>query len=238
MRLNKNRNWKLGLLALSALSVFAWQTSVDAQSGSRNSPSGSGRTRSTYQSGTQYGAGQGTGSVTRTVERTYEDKFWDWLKSSKFRNWAPAPGQGLEAYPGQSPHGAFLKMYMNRSAAAFPGKPPHGSVIVKENYTEDGKTLAALTVMYRVKGYDPDNGDWYYMKFNGDGTVATANGVRLGGKVKSCIDCHAGAGGGDFVFFNDEMAAGSGMKGSGTKGSGTKSSGTKPATAPAESGAQ
>jgi len=83
----------------------------------------------------------------------------------------------------------------------------HGSVVIKENYGEDKKTLVAVTVMYRVKGYNADAGDWYWVKYNADGTVANAppdkGGMRLSGRVKGCIDCHSGAGGGDFAFIND-----------------------------------
>jgi len=63
--------------------------------------------------------------------------------------------------------------------------------------------------MYRSKDYDPDNGDWYWVKFNPDGTVAHApaamGGMQLSGKVKSCIGCHSGAEGKDMVFANDKQ---------------------------------
>lgn len=125
----------------------------------------------------------------------------------KYQNWAPVPGQSDAAYPGESPHGAFLKMYLNRKAAGSPGNLPDGSIIIKENYEADGKTLAAITVMYRTKGYNQAAGDWYWVKYNPDGTVATAppekGSARLSGKPKGCIECHGGAEGDDFAFFND-----------------------------------
>ena len=30
----------------------------------------------------------------------------------------------------------------------------------------------AVTVMYRTKGYNPEGGDWYWAKYNPDGTIA------------------------------------------------------------------
>lgn len=135
--------------------------------------------------------------------RTFEARFWSWLQRVHYTNWAPAPGQDGGFYPGESPHGAFLKMYLNRAAAARPHELPHGSVIVKENYGEDGQTLMAVTVMYRAKGYDAKNKDWYWVKYNPDGSVAMKDDMRLAGQVKGCIECHSGADGNDFAFFND-----------------------------------
>ena len=138
----------------------------------------------------------------------FEKKFWMYLKSNAYENWAPAPGTGVDFYVGSSPHGAFLKMYLNRVAVGNPDTLPVGSIIVKENYSVDRATLMAITVMYHSKGYNPDGGDWYWVKFNPDGTVV-ASSVETGakpiaGKVSSCIDCHSDAGGNDFTFFNDK----------------------------------
>ncbi len=138
------------------------------------------------------------GSAIRAQE-TFESKFWQYLNEARYREWAPVAGTTGEAYEGQSPHGAMIKMYLNRRAAGRPDELPAGSVVVKENYGADGKTLMAVTTMYRPKTYK----GWYWTKYNPDGSVATKDGKRLAGQVKGCIDCHAGAGGNDDVFFND-----------------------------------
>jgi len=61
--------------------------------------------------------------------------------------------------------------------------------------------------MYRSKGYDPDNNDWYYVKYQPDGTVAMTPPEKgnqpIQGRFQSCIECHSSADGGDFVFAND-----------------------------------
>lgn len=152
------------------------------------------------------------GSTTRSQpmavaqKETFESRLWGYLTRAKYRNWAPVPGKSDEMYEGQSPHGAFLKMYLNRKAAGNAKTLPVGSIVIKENYTPT-KALAAITVMYRNKGYNPQGGDWYWVKYNPDGSVAakpTENGsMRLAGRVGGCIDCHSGADGGDFAFFND-----------------------------------
>lgn len=142
------------------------------------------------------------------AEETFEKKFWEYLDSNAYENWAPAPGQNGDFYQGRGPHGDFLKMYLNRTAAASPDELPNGSIIVKENYAADKETLAAITVMYRSKGYNKDAGDWYWIKYNPDGSIATtpeASGAnKIMGKPNSCIECHGGAAGNDFTFFNDK----------------------------------
>lgn len=156
-------------------------------------------------------SGSRAGSGRRAVDnRPFEAKFWDFLVSAKYVNWAPVPGKTDDLYEGSSPHGAFLKMYLNRTAAGRPKELPNGSIIVKENYGPDGKTLMAITVMYRSKGYNPEAGDWYWIKYNPNGTVAKAppemRSMPLAGKPMGCIKCHGeGAAGKDFAFFNDEM---------------------------------
>lgn len=133
---------------------------------------------------------------------SFESRLWAWLKSSNYEQWAPAPGQTTGFYEGQGPHGAQLKMYLNRTALSEPKNPPHGSIIIKENFNPQ-QELVAVTVMYRSKGFDPQNNDWYWVKYNPSGTVATKGDVRLAGKVNDCTQCHQGAAGNDYLFFND-----------------------------------
>jgi len=64
-----------------------------------------------------------------------------------------------------------------------------------------------ITVMQRSKGYDPEHGDWYYAKYMPDGKIAITppemKSMPVAGKFMTCIECHSGAGGNDFAFFND-----------------------------------
>jgi hypothetical protein len=140
--------------------------------------------------------------------QSFEAKFWDFLQSVQYQNWAPGPNQGPEPYRGRSPHGSYLKMYVNRPAAANPKDPPHGSIVVLENLGKDKKRLLSLTVMYRVKDFDPEHNDWYWIKYNADGTVGRtapdAGGKPIVGRVTGCIECHAKSKGGDFYFANDK----------------------------------
>jgi hypothetical protein len=116
--------------------------------------------------------------------------------TSDFEAWPFWPGyEGLQ--PGQSPHGAFHEVYISPGlAVALPlgdRTAPAGSVIVKENYTGE-KQVAGFSVMAKVPGYAPETGDWFWAMYRPDGTPAAS------GKLKGCIDCHAGMKDNDYVI--------------------------------------
>jgi hypothetical protein len=124
------------------------------------------------------------------------DALWSYItETHDYTEWKFFPGyEGM--YPGQSPHGAFLKLYANDAAyrAAKNGEPmPDGAILVKENYGKNKSTLMAITPMYKASGYNPAAGDWFWAKYSPDGKAAAA------GKVDSCISCHDSMGGGDYV---------------------------------------
>lgn len=117
-------------------------------------------------------------------------------------------------YPGMHPHGAVLEVLTgtvtidNREA----------KVITKRSYTGDDANVVTViknrlrflndvTVMLkREPGYDPENKDWFWAKYNPDGSLdATPNGIKLAGRIakgkrKGCIACHRRAEGDDFMF--------------------------------------
>ncbi len=109
------------------------------------------------------------------------------LKSQRYaQSWKFYPGKQA-LYTGQVPHGMLLTTYVNDIAfgalSAKAGTMPYGAIIVKENYTPDRK-LAAVTVMYKSKDFNPSAGDWFWSKTAADGTVEAS------GKVAGCIGCH------------------------------------------------
>ena len=121
----------------------------------------------------------------------------DYLQKQDYqKNWKMWPGLGA-FYPGQSPHGALLTTYVNNVALKAirgkKGKLPNGSIVAKENYSADKKYLA-LTVMYKIKGYDPQAGDWFWTKYAPDGKVQGE------GKIGGCINCHKRKKSNDFIF--------------------------------------
>lgn len=117
-------------------------------------------------------------------------------KTDNYQNWPLWPGKD-KFYEGKHPHGALLTTYVSTPAEAAiqdrAGAFPVGSMIVKENYSP-GKELGAVTVMYRVKGYDPNAGDWFWAKYKADGSIEKE------GKVSGCIGCHSAVIQNDWVF--------------------------------------
>jgi len=139
---------------------------------------------------------QNTAHTGSKVPEPEADALWSYItETHNYTNWKFFPGyEGM--YPGNSPHGAHLKLYANDVAyeAAKKGEPmPDGAILVKENYGKDKKTLMAITPMYKSAGYNPEAGDWFWAKLGPDGKSLAA------GKVDSCIGCHKQMGGGDYV---------------------------------------
>lgn len=122
--------------------------------------------------------------------------FWTYIHNTNpYTKWAMWPGmEGM--YEGKSPHGKYVRIFVNKPAleAAKAGKPmPPGAIIVKENF-KDKKTLDAITPMYKVKGYNPAGGDWYWTKIAANGKILAE------GKLKGCINCHEAVKSNDWVF--------------------------------------
>jgi hypothetical protein len=115
-------------------------------------------------------------------------------------------GGTTEMQEGKSPHGAYVTILVNdvaaRSIEEKKGSFDEGSLIVKKNYDQD-KKFTAYTVMYKVKGYDPEDGDWYWAKFAEDGTTdleGEAVKALFTEKGEGCIACHAQVKDRDWVF--------------------------------------
>ena len=102
-----------------------------------------------------------------------------------YNSWNLWPGKG-KFYRGTEPHGTLLTTYVNQPAYfSARGKKvmAEGSMIVKENYTAD-KKFSALSVMYKIPGYNPSAGDWFWASYDAYGKVLSS------GKAEACINCH------------------------------------------------
>jgi hypothetical protein len=112
-----------------------------------------------------------------------------------YRSWDLWPGKG-KLYEGGAPHGMLLTTFINETAfySIWKKEPfKDGAIIAKENYTKE-KKFVALTVMYKIKGYNPKAGDWFWVKYAPDGSVQAA------GKVGACIECHSQRKDNDYIL--------------------------------------
>lgn len=123
---------------------------------------------------------------------------WKLINSENFRDrWQMWPGT-KPLYKGSGPHGALLTTYINptgyKTIVKKENELPPGTIIVMENYMQD-KTLGAIAVMYRLVGFDPEHGNWFWVKYAPDGKPVTAEKdgatITLAGKVTECIECHS-----------------------------------------------
>ena len=126
---------------------------------------------------------------------------WKYItETSPYEDWDFWPDyEGFQ--PGKSPHGAILQVFVSDDgirniADETKGTMDNGVLIVKENYMPD-TTLAALTVMYKVGGFNPDNNDWFWAKYGPDGSVDKA------GTPAGCIGCHGAKADNDYLFTGD-----------------------------------
>lgn len=118
-----------------------------------------------------------------------------------YPQWAQFPDRE-GTLPSVLPHGPMSRVFINAEVesalADFTGQPPDGSIIVKENVGASPQvTEAALTIMWKVAGFDPANNDWFWANMTLDGDVVAA------GKVQSCMACHGGVRDNDFVFVHE-----------------------------------
>lgn len=119
-----------------------------------------------------------------------------YLNQSDYHSWQYWPGKE-PFYPGRFPHGSLLTTYVSagsyRAIKAKGGSIPAGEFVVKENFNAE-KQLIAISVMYKLAGYNAAGGDWFWLKYLSDGTI------QAEGKVSGCIGCHAAVKNNDWLF--------------------------------------
>jgi len=149
------------------------------------------------------------------ADAAYAQLLWDVMTSTRLS------GPDMihhTPYEGTDPHGMMLETFY--TTGTIDGHT--GDLIVKRNYGPAGVSadevlaspdahLAAYTVMFRREaGYDPEDKDWFWVKYLPDGTLDTMpDGMPMAGRIAKgmddgCIACHQG-GGEDLVFTSDYL---------------------------------
>jgi hypothetical protein len=117
-----------------------------------------------------------------------------------FSHWKNLDKINTEALP-SADHNAWFDIYVSTEAKkAYIEKLsllPVGSIIVKPLYPDEQRSeTSKLTIMLKMeKGYDRENGDWWYGVYDESGIKGSSQ-----GKIKSCIECHTQAKKTDYMF--------------------------------------
>jgi hypothetical protein len=126
---------------------------------------------------------------------------WTHLQQENYRQtWNLWPGT-TEKYTSVhgGPDDVLLTTYVNSLAlgaiTSKPGSMPAGAIIVTENYMLDGE-LAAITTMYKVRGYDAQHNDWFWVMYTPSGAVDAE------GRVAMCQNCHIAQASNDYIFLS------------------------------------
>jgi hypothetical protein len=131
-------------------------------------------------------------------------RLWERItKDTDYEKYPEWPGYGGMRI-GQSPHGRYHEIYVNRTlleALPIAAKTaPRGSIIVKENFDADRKSVG-FTVMAKVEGYDPGTNDWFWAAYSPDGKI------NMEGSPAYCIKCHEGLRSNDYIIVRPLDAA-------------------------------
>ncbi|MDO9631508.1 MAG: cytochrome P460 family protein [Humidesulfovibrio sp.] len=117
-------------------------------------------------------------------------------KTDPYAKWDLMPGT-TKMRQGKEPHGALQNVYVNKAALKAikdkAGAMPDGAIVVKENYMAD-KKLSSVTVLYKKKGFNPEAGDYMWLKYGADMKILAQ------GKPAPCIQCHTQAKANDYVI--------------------------------------
>ncbi len=128
------------------------------------------------------------------------EKLWKRIAEQKnYKQYPFWPGhKGIRR--GQSPHADLHRIYINsilRKTLPNTNKlAPEGSIIVKEGL-DNSKKLDSLTVMAKVKHFNPKGNDWFWAKYDKNGNVVVS------GKLKPCISCHSAVKNNDYIMIRD-----------------------------------
>ena len=116
-------------------------------------------------------------------------------EQAPYQEWALWPGKG-KLFKGMEPHGVYVTVYVNDTALESIKNATgmaDNSIVLKENYSAD-KQLVSVTVMQKIKGYNLEGGDWFWVRFSTDSKVNDE------GKVIMCLGCHTDAKTNDYIF--------------------------------------
>lgn len=139
-----------------------------------------------------------TDTAQKTIKHDYKSEFI----FPRWKNLHKLNTKPLES----DAHRAWLDIYVNNLAKepyiTQSDRFPIGSIVLKPLHTDPQRSeTARLVIMMKMqKGYDSQNGDWWYGVYDETGMEGWYQ-----GKIKSCIKCHAHAKETDYMFSETVM---------------------------------
>lgn len=121
-------------------------------------------------------------------------ELWQYIAvHSSYTSWAFwQDHKGLQK--GAAPHTPQHRVFVNDTGLSSEKQPLNfGTIMVKENLDNDSR-LKSLSVMYKIKGYNPVAGDWFWVRYSPEGKVERS------GKMQGCIGCHSTVKDNDYLF--------------------------------------
>ena len=110
-----------------------------------------------------------------------------------YTTWGSPPGwEGLR-YACDADHGPFVRLYANPLAIRgleLGSSLPDGALLVSASFQDPEGTPKLLTAMRKVRGFAPEDDDWYWGQLDEAGTR-----VAVGGDIPACAACHAASDG-------------------------------------------
>jgi hypothetical protein len=131
-----------------------------------------------------------------------------WQSIDGFMSWnEPAGWEGIVP-SSDGTHGPYVQIWIDDltlNALDSGSEIPDGAKLVKCGYSDaEGNPVSdslghSLTAMWKIDGYDPDHGDWFWARFDGTtGEVAT-----FAGQESACYSCHSADPDSDWVWYDD-----------------------------------
>ncbi len=142
-------------------------------------------------------AGSGEQDAVTAMAQTLADRI---LQQDPYNQWGQFPE--AEGIVPSSAHGVDqaeirINSVVETAIAEGASTLPNDAIIVKRNIGGSGEKADSLTVMWKVNGFNPDDGDWFWAIIVPDGEI------REAGAIATCLGCHGGARDNDFVFTHD-----------------------------------
>lgn len=124
-----------------------------------------------------------------TMPKPEAEAVWKHIsQENPFTEWTVwEDGKGLITKNNNASYSPNHRVYLNKQTLSEEKTRiplPNESILVSYIKSPSGEPKA-ITVMYKVKGYNPAAGDWFWAKYSLTGEVQDA------GKTQRCISCHA-----------------------------------------------